>query len=49
MDSITQFMQSPSVKVELELTDQAQTRLIIVAIIITVVVLCAAIIYKKIV
>jgi hypothetical protein len=47
MDDINQFLQNPSIKVELELTDQAQMRLIVVAIVITIIVLSASIIYKK--
>ena len=47
MNSINQFLESPTVKVELELTDKAQLRLIVVFVVTIVVALCASVIYKK--
>lgn len=47
-ESINTFLENPTIKVELELTDQATTRIIVMALVIIVIGFSVAFIYSKI-
>lgn len=47
VNQLTNFIEEPKVKVELELTEQSMLRIVILAIIITTVVFALLMIYKK--